>query len=101
MVLFNLNRCREALELIDDAMVVLEESRKEGGVMNSNKTLDRAKSNLLVAQAFCTPDVITAGSIMYNAVQIDPTNQYAIDQAMRIVEKVEAVKQIHGANLGH
>jgi len=94
MVLFNLDRCDEAQPLIDDAMVVLEEKRKTGGPRNTEASLKRVKSNLLVAQAFCTPDLAQSGKIMYDAVQADPTNQYAVDQAMQVVRRLEAIGQL-------
>lgn len=95
MVLFNLNRCDEAQPLIDDAMVVIEEKRKTGGPRNTESSLARTKSNLMVAQAFCTPDPAQQGKILYESVQADPTNQYAIDQAVNLVKHLEARGQLH------
>lgn len=94
MVLFNLNRCDEAQPLIDEAMIVVEEKRKAGGPRNSAKSLARTKSNLMVAQAYCTPDLSKQGQILYESVQIDPTNQYAVDQAMILVKRLEAMGRI-------
>lgn len=95
MVLFNLDRCDEALVLIDDALKVVEEKRKTGGVRNTESSLSRTRSNILVAQAFCTQDMVESGQILYNAVQVDPTNDYAIDQAMKMVKRIEISKQIN------
>jgi len=95
MVLFNLERCDEARPLIEEAMIVIEEKRKTGGPRNTEASLKRTQSNLMVAQGFCTHNLGQAGKILYDAVQTDPTNQYAIDQAMQVVRKLEATGQIH------
>jgi hypothetical protein len=79
--------------LIDDALVVIEEKRTEGGVRNTKSSLDRTQSNLLVAKAFCTDDLQESGRTMYKAVQVDPTNQYAIEQASNMVKHIEAIQQ--------
>ena len=65
-----------------------------GGPRNSASSLMRTKSNLLVAQGFCTMDqnVQYAGQIFYNAVQADPTNEYAIEQANKMVQRLEQLQ---------
>lgn len=95
MVLYNLHMCEEARALTDDALEVVEELRKTGGTRNTESGLARVRSNLLVAQAFCTEDLVESAQTMYNAVQADPTNQYAIEQAMKVVKRVETTKQIN------
>ena len=94
MVLYNLQRCDEAVELIELALEVIEEKRRVGGPRNSASSLMRTKSNLLVAQGFCTMDqnVQYAGQIFYNAVQADPTNEYAIEQANKMVQRLEQLQ---------
>lgn len=102
MVLFNLDRCGESRILVEEALQVVEEKRREGGVRNSEEKLRRAKSNLLVAKAYCTPDTPTAGKLLYDAVQTDPTNGYAIEQATEMVKKVQAMQEMmeHRSKLG-
>lgn len=92
MVLYNLDRCNEAKPLIEDALAVVEEKRAVGGVRDSESSLNRVKSNLLVSKAYCTNDMAGAGKLFYEAVQVDQTNQYAVDQAMMMMKKVEAVQ---------
>jgi hypothetical protein len=94
MVLFNLNRCDESNQYIDEAMQVLEEKRAEGGTRFTPQAVARIESNLLVARAFCSDDIAITGQIMYNAVETDPTNEYALQQAMSVLKKVEAAKMI-------
>jgi protein O-mannosyl-transferase len=95
MVLFNLNRCTEALYLIEEALKVVEEKRRIGGPRNSESSLIRTKSNLLVAQGFCTlDDIQLSGQRFYQAVQADPTNEYAIEQANKMVQRIENLKQL-------
>ena len=119
MVLFNLNRCDEALALIEEAMNEIQVRRQAGGLRNSEDKLRRYESNLLVARAYCTKDPVRfkswthacnalnqslicclfflqmlAGKIMYDAVQADTTNRYAIDQAQEMLKRVEANKEL-------
>jgi hypothetical protein len=94
MVLFNLDRCEESLELIEEALYVVEEKRREGGLRNSEEKMRRAESNLKVAKAHCTKDTVLAGKIMYEAVQVDTTNAYAIEQASEMVKRVQAIQDM-------
>jgi protein O-mannosyl-transferase len=102
MVLYNLKRCDEAMLFIDDALEVVEDKRRTGGVRNTESSLARVRSNLLVAQGFCTDDLTEAGRIMYSAVQADPTNQYAVEQATRMASHIEKTKELYAqqARLG-
>ncbi|KAG7355636.1 DUF1736 domain containing protein [Nitzschia inconspicua] len=89
MVLFNLQRCNRALQLLDDAFEVIKEKRKEGGPRNTDSHLNRTESNLLVAKAHCTDDLQERGRVLYQAVEIDPTNEYAIGLATEFMKKLE------------
>ncbi|GKY94014.1 hypothetical protein MPSEU_000368200 [Mayamaea pseudoterrestris] len=95
MVLYNLNRCDEANDLIDSAIDVLEEKRKIGGPRNTDKSLNRVESNLMVARSFCTKDLPLAGKIMYDAVQVDPSNEYAIQQATNMMNHIQQQTMIN------
>jgi hypothetical protein len=86
MVLFNLRQCDYANELIDDAIEVLNENRATGGPRNLPHMLDRTESNLLVARAHCIDDIRLRGHTLYQAVQKDPTNTYAVEQAQNMME---------------
>jgi len=89
MVLHNLNRCDEAHEYINEAMAVVEEKKRSGGVRNTEQSLARTESNLLVARAFCTKNLPEAGKIMYSAVEKDQTNEYAVQQASLMLENIK------------
>ena len=95
MVLYNLDRCEEANDLIDKAFDVLEERRQLGGPRNTDKSLNRVGSNLMVARSFCTKDLSLAGKIMYDAVQLDPTNEYAVQQATNMVNHIQQQAMIN------
>jgi protein O-mannosyl-transferase len=94
MVLFNLHRCEEAQVLLDDAFLVVEEKRITGGPRNVESSLVRTKSNLLVAQAFCTSDIPKSAQYFFEAVKVDPTNDYAIEQANKMVQRLEQWKEM-------
>ena len=95
MVLYNLNRCDEANEYIDIAMEVLEEQRREGGVRYQPSSLDRTKSNLLVARGYCTMDDFKKqGRILQEAVRTDPRNTYAVQQFQAYLNKMEQIREL-------
>ncbi|KAL7574938.1 hypothetical protein ACA910_010762 [Epithemia clementina (nom. ined.)] len=86
MVLQNLGRCKEALPLIDRAMDVLAEQKRKGGVRYTDESIQRAKSNLLVATGFCTSDLGERANYMLKAVETDPLNDYAVQSATALNE---------------
>ena len=94
MVLFNLGRCDEANVLLDDSFRVLDEKKAEGGPRNTDSALGRTRSNLLVARAHCTENINERGSILYDAVQADPTNEYAVQIATGLMEKLQQMEDM-------
>jgi hypothetical protein len=96
MVLYNLNRCDEANPLIDKALAILAEQRATGGIRNTKSSIDRSQSNILVAKAYCTisEDLRKAGKVFYEAVQVDQTNKYAVEQAVMIMKKIEEAESM-------
>ena len=89
MVLFNLKHCDIANALVDEAMVVLDEKRATGGPRNLPHMLDRSESMLLVARAHCVDDISLRGRILYQAVQKDQSNTYAVQLAQGHMEQTE------------
>jgi hypothetical protein len=96
MVLYNLNRCDEANPLIDKALQIIAEKRASGGIRDTKSSLDRSQSNILVAKAYCTisEDLRKAGKVFYEAVQVDQTNKYAVEQAVMIMKKIEEAENM-------
>mmetsp|Transcript_32315 Transcript_32315/g.78876 ORF Transcript_32315/g.78876 Transcript_32315/m.78876 type:complete len:716 (+) Transcript_32315:72-2219(+) len=94
MVLFNLQQCHRANELLDDAFRVIEEKRKIGGPRNSDSHLSRTESNLLVAKAHCTEAMQERGRVLYQAVETDPTNEYAVGLATEFMKKLEKYESL-------
>jgi hypothetical protein len=101
MVLFNLKRCDEANRFLDEAFEVVEEKRRAGGVRNSESSLSRTESNLLVAQAHCVTDNMPERArIMYKAVEIDPSNDYAVGLATQMMEKLQKYEELKASYTG-
>ena len=100
MVLYNLHRCDEAMLYIKEAYQVLDEKRTAGGPRNLKHMLDRSESNLMNAEAHCTEDLTQKGKIMYDAVQKDQTNPYAIQQAKALMERLDKLRELQKANPG-
>ena len=96
MVLFNLDQCDLANELLDEAFEVIEEKRLEGGPRNTPSSLSRSESNLLVARAHCVDndDMNLRGATLYEAVQADPSNEYAVGLAHEFMQKLEQFEKI-------
>ncbi len=94
MVLFNLKQCDRANILLDDAFMVVNEKRREGGVRNTESSLSRTESNLLVARAHCIEDIHEKARILYESVQVDPSNEYAINLATQMIEKLNKYEEI-------
>jgi hypothetical protein len=92
MCLFNLNQCDRANFLLDEAFEVIEENRRKGGTRNSDSSLSRSESNLLVAKAHCTEDPYERGRVLYSAVEKDPSNDYAVGLATTYMQKMEFMK---------
>ena len=95
MVLQNLHRCQEAMLYIDEAMDVLNEKLETGGPRNLPHMLSRTKSNLLVAKAHCTDDLTQKGRVMYEAVEVDQRNDYAVSEAKKLMERMELMKKFN------
>jgi hypothetical protein len=104
MVLQNLDRCDEANRLMDRALELAERQQRESAadeqdplqksVRNTESSYARVKSNLLVARSFCSnKDPALAGKLMYDAVQADPTNEYAIEQAKAMLVHYERLQK--------
>ena len=94
MVLFNLQRCDRANILLKEAFDVIEERRREGGPRNTESHLGRTESNLLVAKAHCTDDPNEKGRTLYDAVQKDQTNDYAIKLATNYMHKMQKMEEL-------
>ena len=96
MVLFNLHHCDEAIPLIDEALDVVEQKKVNRGVRDDDKSLARVESNLKVSRGFCAEHIPEKGKWFYDAVQTDPTNEYAIQQATVLAKEVERIQQLRG-----
>ena len=94
MVLFNLRQCDRANQLLDQAFTVVNEKRRTGGVRNTESSLARTESNLLVARAHCVEDIHERARILYESVQVDPSNEYAIGLATQIMEKLNKYEEL-------
>lgn len=96
MVLFNLQRCDVAMPLIDEALAVVEQKKKNRGIRDDDQSLARVESNLKVSKGFCVEGIPEKGRLFYDAVQTDPTNDYAIQQATALAKEIERIRQYQG-----
>jgi len=99
MVLFNLHQCDRANVLLKEAFEVIEERRREGGVRNTEGHLARTESNLLVAKAHCTDDPNEKGRTLFEAVQKDQTNDYAVNVATNYMHKMQKMEEMRKGNM--
>lgn len=96
MVLYNLDRCDETVRFVDKALAVVEQKKLNRGVRDDDKSLSRVESNLKVAKGFCGESFVEKGRLFYDAVQTDPTNEYAIQQATIVAKEIERIQQLKG-----
>jgi hypothetical protein len=96
MVLQNLNRCDESLPLVEKALAVVEEKKVNGGVRDDDRTLARIESNLKISKGFCAENIMERGRIFFDAVQTDPTNDFAMKEATKLAKEIERMKQFQG-----
>jgi hypothetical protein len=94
MVLFNLGRCDDADRYLDIAFDVIDEKRAAGGVRDTESSLSRTESNLLVARAHCEKDFHERGRILYEAVETDRSNDYAINLATTQMQKIDQYEEM-------
>lgn len=94
MVLFNLRQCDLANELLDEAFEVVAERRREGGVRNTEGNLARTESNLLVSRAHCTEDIPARARFLGHAVEVDPSNEYAVGVATQMHESIQQMEEL-------
>lgn len=100
LVLQQLDRCDEARPLLKEALADVRERRnreREDGsvpsVREDDAILRKTESNLVTVQGLCTEDLTRKGKILFDAVQIDPTNEYAVSTAKRLLDSVEEAKK--------
>lgn len=94
MILKSLGRCEESLELVEEAFYAIELLRQEGRVRNTEESLARSESDLLIAKALCTEDFALRGQLMYEACQVDTTNGYAMEMYSKALEQLQLMKQM-------
>jgi len=111
LVLQNLGRCVQAQPLIEEALGMVVEGYAPDDTFNKEdddvdgaatatapkrhrgESSSRIASNLLVVKALCEPDIGLKGKIMFEAVQTDPQNDYAVSQANALVKQMERAQQ--------
>lgn len=94
MVLYNLRQCESSRVLLKEAFEVIDEKRRAGGLRDSSSGLDRVESNLLVSKAHCIEDPNEKGRVLYEAVEKDQTNDYAVTTAVNYMGMLNKAKQM-------
>ena len=83
----------EAAEVADSSALTADAAHKQQLNAHAKTSLARDKSNLLTAQGLCTQDISTRGKLLYAAAVMDPTNQFAINEGMQLLESVKRAQQ--------
>lgn len=94
MVLMNLGRCDDADRFLDIAFDVIDEKRAANTIRDSESSLSRTESNLLVARAHCEGDMYERSRLLYDAVQTDPSNEYAVGLAQEQVKRMKHIEEL-------
>ena len=93
VTLGKLDRCPEALLLLDDAMAYVLEERAEAGIRYEEKMSTHTESSLMVARAFCTDNIMEKGRLMYEAATLAPHNDFAQGQFKNYLETLERMQE--------
>jgi hypothetical protein len=93
-------RCAEAQAVAARGFELLEERRAAAeGLGNDSpvvRSLLRDMSSMTAAEALCERDISVMGKKMFKAVQLDPTNEFAMQQAsdlLKLASRMGAVRQ--------
>lgn len=92
LVLRSLTRCPEALEIVEYGLNKIAERRK--GVVGVRDNFDADQSRMLTAKGLCTEDIPSRGRLLWEAVQIDPNNDFAVTQGKELMAMVQQQQQM-------
>mmetsp|Transcript_18281 Transcript_18281/g.23906 ORF Transcript_18281/g.23906 Transcript_18281/m.23906 type:complete len:628 (-) Transcript_18281:119-2002(-) len=94
--LLNLDRCDEANEYLQSGLALLDTEMRVTEVTPGRKAkITHDMSNFIGAMGMCSKDFVLQGKLLYKAVELDPSNTYMVDMAMKAANKLKAanVKQ--------
>ncbi|KAL3904407.1 MAG: hypothetical protein SGILL_010082 [Bacillariaceae sp.] len=91
--LSKLNRCPEALALVEDTTKYLYELREQGGKRHDPKMSLHAESSLMIARAFCEDSMLKKGKILEEAITLDPNNSFAMAQFQSYMQNLQGMRQ--------
>lgn len=94
MVLYYLERCPEALDVIAEALYAADELAKANDLRHNENWAKRTKSGLLIAKAYChQQDFLKYGQLVFEAYNTDPSNQYVINHMQDLMQKREMMQK--------
>eukprot|EP00978_Attheya_sp_CCMP212_P025954 scaffold84480_cov51-Attheya_sp.AAC.2 len=88
VALSKLDRCKEAIPLIEIATSLLLKERKLGGTRYKPQMSFHTESSLVIARSFCSQDVIEKGKLIQQSLVVDPNNEFARKHFMSYIEKL-------------
>ena len=77
-------RSEECIELAKRGLHIVSEKR-ESGVHYLRDNFARDEANMITVYAMCVPNASLRGKLLYKAIEIDPSNTFAIERAKELL----------------
>ena len=80
--------CSKANTLIEKGLQYIDRIKKKEVIPERPQNIARDMSNLLAIKALCSDDLGYMGKTLYRAIEIDPTNEYAVNRGTELLAQV-------------
>ena len=98
----HVKKCPAALKVLRRGNKLLKPKVKRAaeGLLDAREisTLKRDQSSYMAAEALCINDVPKMGKMLYAAVQLDPTNEFAVQQATDLLKLAQQAGMVPQAS---
>eukprot|EP00936_MAST-01D_sp_MAST-1D-sp1_P000752 g752.t1 len=98
----HIKKCPAALKVLRRGNKLLKPKieRAAKGLLDTREmsTLKRDQSSYMAAEALCINDVPKMGKMLYAAVQLDPTNEFAVQQATDLLKLAQQAGMVQQAS---
>mmetsp|Transcript_734 Transcript_734/g.907 ORF Transcript_734/g.907 Transcript_734/m.907 type:complete len:248 (-) Transcript_734:523-1266(-) len=97
--LLNLDKCEETDKLLNEGLWLLkattETELKQGDLSKEKRNkIARDTSNFIGVMGMCQKDIAKKGTLLYEAVKTDPTNEYMVTVATNLAKQIEQGQQM-------
>lgn len=90
IVLRSAGNCSKANPMINKGLRYVERLENKEEVAERPHNTRRDKSNLLAIKALCSDDLGYMGKTLYEAIETDPSNEYAVNRGTELLAQVRS-----------